>query len=412
MIEYLKCPWCGGAHNRYENKCRNCGGVLGHKSDLHKSIQKNHGGSVDELTRQIKKIKRVLVLIFLIVASTSAYFMYGKIIENHDKNDDFLIHLQDKKKVFPVKARVTPVNNQLPRTEIQVPKLQEQEACMLGIDKGTKPNVYLVTSYKGLNTSKFQFGASGHEVKESEVIVNKPGESVVLVLMAYDPVIWKVKKTFSTTVLGVVLAGYHEQIVSGLPKVTPVLEAIYEKKTACRYFYDSIEPGGQKYYIAQRIEKITGSQPVEYITAAYEGKFFVGDKNLTSPFMQYSNDDPDAVLKQELEEKGEKIDDVLPAEEGINQLIRQGKIRPASTTDIDDWSKISSQHRDGGRHLMHPGFTYVILTQIQFPRGMYGAHSKSFILKEDAPLPTGQIAHNTVYLMKDGVCMGTACAAF
>jgi hypothetical protein len=407
-MEYLKCPWCGSPHNRYENKCPNCGGALKHKSDFHKAILKHQGKNINELISEVKKIAVILVSICLILVIVAVYYLYSG---GPDKSE--VIHSASTS-VQPIqqtplrKVRPSLESGPLSVTNKRTAVPVKHDACTLDIDTSSNPGVYLVSSYKGLGPSQVQFGESGHEVRTNEVIVNKSGESIVLVLMAYDPVVWKIKKTYSSNVVGVVLAGYHDQVMLGLPKSTPVLEAIYEKKTACKYIYGSLSPGGQKHYVAKRIEDIAGSRPVEYITAPHEGKFYVGSNKLNSALIAYTDTKLATELKKQLGE-GELIDTVAPKDEGLMQLMREGKIRLASTTDIDDWSAVASQHNNGGRHRMRAGRTYVILKQMQFPRGMFGAHARSFILEEDVPVPTGHIAHNTVYLMSGGVCMGAGC---
>lgn len=409
-MEYLKCPWCGCSHNRYENKCANCGGVLEHKPDIYKAIIKNHRTGVEELTLVVKRIARYLAVLGFIMATTSCYFIYRKITEPKSlKIISSAVSEQNQPQSQPIRIATGPAYLTPVQIEKEPRNLPVQNPCKLNLAINSKSNVYLVTSYSGLHSSKYQFGASGHEVKESEVIINKPGENIILVLMAYDPVLWKIKKTFSTLVNGVVLAGYHEQILYGLPKLTPVLQAVYETKTECSYFYGSLEPGGQKQYIEQRIQDITGALPSEIINSPHNGKFYVGDVDSNSKLMEYPDNDIDLFIENKTKERRVTLDKVAPNEEGIRQLLREGRIRPAGTNDIENWAKVATQHNNSPRHRMILGRTYVILSDIQFPRGMYGAHSRSFILNNNVSLPTGNIAHNTVYLLENGVCEGVVC---
>jgi len=46
------------------------------------------------------------------------------------------------------------------------------------------------------------------------VLVDRPGSKVLLVLTSYDKVLWKVDATPTTTITGIVVAGYHEQAVA------------------------------------------------------------------------------------------------------------------------------------------------------------------------------------------------------
>jgi hypothetical protein len=395
-MEYLKCPWCGCSHNRHENKCANCGGVLEHKPDIYKAIIKNHRTGVEELTSVVKRIARYLAILGFIIATTSCYFIYRKVTEPKSLkiiSSTVPEHYQPQSKPTGIAT-----GSSYDLTQVQIEKkpqnLPAQNPCKLNLAINSKSN---------------QFGVSGHEVKESEVIINKPGENIILVLMAYDPVLWKIKKTFSTLVNGVVLAGYHEQMIYGLPKLTPVLRAIYETKSECPYFYDSLKSGGQKQYIEQRIQDITGSLPGEIINSPLNGKFYVGNVDSNSKLLEYSDEGIDLFIENKTKERGVTLDQVAPNEEGIRQLLREGKIRPAGTNDIENWAKVAALHNNNPRHGMIIGRTYVILSNIQFPRGMYGAHSRSFILNNNVSPPTGNIAHNTVYWLENGVCEGVAC---
>lgn len=404
-MEYLKCPWCGCSHNRYENKCSNCGGVLTHKADFYKNVLKNQETGVSELTALVKKIARYLAVITLILTVGLSFYFFKK----------------TPAKLNYIRPKLTVIDNTSPasvtdkRAEaVNIPEAPSaaeggRNPCRLSVANNAGLKVYLVTSYSGLQDSKYQFGASGHEARESEVVINKPGENIILVLMAYDPVLWKISKTFSTLVSGVVLAGYHEQMLYGLPKLTPVLRAIYETKSECAYFYDSLNSGGQEHYIMQRIAAITGSAPLEIIKSAHNGKFYVGDTESVSKLIEYSVQDFDTFMQTHLKQRQVTIDEVAPKEEGIGQLIREGKIRPAGTSDIEHWASAAVKNNNSARHRMRPGSTYVILKNIQFPRGMYGAHSKAFILSEHVSMPAGDIAHNAVYLLENGVCEGLAC---
>lgn len=411
-MEYLKCPWCGCSHNRYENKCSNCGGVLTHKADFYKNVLKNQETGVSELTAVVKKIARYLAVITLILTVGLSFYFFKKM---RGKQTDIRPSLSvlDNSSPSSLANKAGEAANIPEASSVaergQKKSLSGENPCRLSVANNAGLKVYLVTSYSGLQDSKYQFGASGHEVRESEVVINKPGENIILVLMAYDPVLWKISKTFSTLVSGVVLSGYHEQMLYGLPKLTPVLRAIYETKSECAYFYDSLNSGGQEHYVMQRIAAITGSAPLEIINSAHNGKFYVGDTESVSKLIEYSDQDFDRFMQTHLKQRQVTIDEVAPKEEGIRQLIREGKIRPAGTSDIEHWASAAVKNNNSARHRMRPGSTYVILKNIQFPRGMYGAHSKAFILSEHVSMPAGDIAHNAVYLLENGVCEGLAC---
>ena len=100
----------------------------------------------------------------------------------------------------------------------------------------------------------------------------------------------------------------------------------------------------------------------------------------------------------------------LSAEQQIHQLMRDEKIKVGSKSDIENWTEIAKKNSESYKHRMYlGGNTYIVQQQITFPDGMYGSHSKNFILKDKVKLPFGDMAHNTVYFMSDGKCLGTGC---
>ena len=48
---------------------------------------------------------------------------------------------------------------------------------------------------------------------------------------------------------------------------------------------------------------------------------------------------------------------------------------------------------------MRVGRSYVVLDKLTLPNGLFGAHSRAFIIPDDVPFPTGPRCHNTFYKM-------------
>jgi len=114
----------------------------------------------------------------------------------------------------------------------------------------------------------------------------------------------------------------------------------------------------------------------------------------------------DKLISQESQKKLS----ALSAKQQLHQLIRDEKIKIGSKNDFENWTVIARKNNEPYKHRMYPGGnTYIVKEQITFPDDMYGSHSKIFILKGNVKLPYGDIAHNTVYFMSDGKCLGTGC---
>jgi len=95
--------------------------------------------------------------------------------------------------------------------------------------------LYAAGNYKGFKTASQLINSSG--VGRFDVLVNAPGKKVVLALGAYEASVWNIQWLPSTTIVGVFLSGYYAQTISNLPKDIPVLNATYDSKSPCGYFY-------------------------------------------------------------------------------------------------------------------------------------------------------------------------------
>ena len=266
--------------------------------------------------------------------------------------------------------------------------------------------VYGVGKYSGIVPSDHQLGDSGHTVKEIEVIVNKPGEAVILVLMAYDPVIWRVKQAPKSRVLGVIVAGYHSQALLGVTKKTPRLFAVHEEKTECKYFY-AYKAGKNLDKAIMRIREISGAELTELVTSPHQEKFYIGAYEKIDPAsLQYSTE----LTMEDYSVTGR----FPPGEKGLDLLVKQNKIRPGNQEDIFRWVERASakykKYNQGLKvdHHMYPGRTYVVLADFELPTSLYGANARSFIIPEGRNMPTGPRGHNTFYFLKDGRCVGAA----
>lgn len=110
----------------------------------------------------------------------------------------------------------------------------------------------------------FQIDRSGHEATGFEVVVNQSGRPVVLVLGAYEPSIWQIRRGADTHIAGVLVTGYHRQAVTGVSAATPVLNSSYEEKGACGYSYlDRNNPDTMDRHVRQ----VFGRQAEAYYVA-------------------------------------------------------------------------------------------------------------------------------------------------
>jgi hypothetical protein len=80
--------------------------------------------------------------------------------------------------------------------------------------------LHVVGVYSGMSNG----GPSrNNERGDAAVVVNRPGEYVTLCLSAYEPVLWHLAVSEGTMIERLILTGYYQQTVEGLPAGVPVL---------------------------------------------------------------------------------------------------------------------------------------------------------------------------------------------
>ncbi len=82
-------------------------------------------------------------------------------------------------------------------------------------------------------------GPSGnHQQGQASVSVDRPGKSVTLFLSSYEPVLWHIRATNNSFIERVILGGYYQQSVDGLPASVPVEHhAYYDNPGVPGYLY-------------------------------------------------------------------------------------------------------------------------------------------------------------------------------
>ncbi len=266
--------------------------------------------------------------------------------------------------------------------------------------------VHAVGIYAGAISLPGSLGDSGNAVTQAEVVVNAPGKPVLLVLMAHDPVVWRIGRTKATTIAAILVSGYHPQGLIGIDRGTPYAISTYEKPGPFPWFY-VYAPGPSVLALNDAIERVTGKQIARFHNEQTNGIVFVGGRPNDEGEISYSSD-----LRTEdwLAAEGPS-----PGPAGLDSLVKDGLLRLATAGDIDAWvEKASEKERDRYgrwfpnlrvRRMMLVGRTYVVLGRLRLPNGLFGAHSREFIVPEGMPFPEGELGHSRFYLM-DGTTKG------
>lgn len=89
-------------------------------------------------------------------------------------------------------------------------------------------------------------------------------------------------------------------------------------------------------------------------------------------------------------------------EEGIDQLVREGRLRPATASDVSRWRAATGSTRVPDFRAAGYGYNepipryYVVVREMTYPDGLYGAHAVTFIIPRGVPRPFGKPGHSTV----------------
>jgi hypothetical protein len=257
--------------------------------------------------------------------------------------------------------------------------------------------VYAVGSYRGTtDLPDIQLDDSGHTAGRADVVVNQPTRPVILVLTAYDPTVWRVGRTAKTTIAGIIVSGYHAQALIEIDKNTPHAISTHEKKGKFSYFY-AYTASPELVAMNESVKSLVGKEIDRFIDQPLKGVFYVGDPPKPSEKVVYSDD---LTIKDYVDPNRP-----LAGQKGLERLVKEGKLRLATQADIEAWvGKASEKYKrfnPGLRvsHDMDVGHTYVVLKELTLPNGLYGAHSRSFIVPEGVPFPKGPKCNNQFYFM-------------
>ena len=270
-------------------------------------------------------------------------------------------------------------------------RIEQWRACgLVGLPDDAE--AHLVGMYKGQKELDLQLGDSGHTTTEIEVVVGRTPRPIILVLSAYDPVVWKVGSTSAARIAAVLVSGHHTQALIGIPRSMPHRVLSTEQTRGCEPFYaHSAQNAAQE---ERKIVALSGRGIGRFYGSYSASAVQVGEDVPSGPGgVSYSPEltvDDYPVLRSE-----------IPAgEKGIDALQRLGKIRLATARDVAAWSGDKAQQSKLASYV-GMGRVYVVLEEVTLPSGLYGAHGRDFIIPVGVPRPKGPKAHCSFYYLKD-----------
>lgn len=280
------------------------------------------------------------------------------------------------------------------------------DACTQFIERLPSDYVLLAGGEYAGRKLGFQIDQSGHEATGFDVVANMPGRSVVLVLGAYEPSVWKISRESRTRIAGVFVTGYHRQRVAGLEAGTPLLNSSYDEQAPCGYAYFSRSNAES---MDAHVRRVFGRSAQTYFVAS-NGKLTLGDGKIPISVVQDGAADLDSFRD---------VDAPLAGQAGLDKLLSDGVLRRAQQSDFVGWKRAQRNSQGlpplsvaGGQDdalPISPTGIYVVQRQMTYPSGLYGAHSAAFIILKGVPRPTGNPGHSAVYDWNTLTCNGALC---
>jgi len=290
---------------------------------------------------------------------------------------------------------------------VEPPKRDPYHPC--GFEKLPEPfEIQAVGIRRGGNELEgMAIDPEDEEAGEQAVAVGSTAKPVVLILMSGQPTVWRVMSTPDSRIAGVIASGNGVQRVIGLADGVQLKEIDPHDRNSCPPFV-AYEAEGRDYeQFADRIWEVFAQGVSRMHTMHGGGYFRIGELG-SEPTLRGNLQVEDVVLNP--------AENLLPGTLGLAQLKAQGLIRPARTTDLDDWlanyEPRGEFDPDRYRQRLDLKFrmqkAFVINDTTDVPNDMYGANSALFLVASGVPEPGGDLGHNT-FLYADGRCVGPDC---
>jgi hypothetical protein len=318
--------------------------------------------------------------------------------------------------------KLSSASDELPKRKLSLSEFKQGTCSFPDLRLPTETIVYAIGDYGDLGTPLgYQIDQSGHEARRIDITVNEPNRPVVLMLGAYEPMVWNIDWTPTSKIMAVLASGEHRQAVSGLPKDTPLLISYYSWKVGkigpCKSFYVIPESSSNKpskdpsrehdrnknlKIINQLAKDVFGRLPEYILTPNKDGKVIVGKHLPIGTKTVTSNDTPpDSFLNPKAP---------LAGAAGLSDAVNKGILRKATAEDAKAWEKGRPIDITGNKSTSPELWNaYVVLKQFVYPSGLYGANAATFYVPHGVPLPEGDRGHSTVYDFGSKECTGIMC---
>lgn len=246
----------------------------------------------------------------------------------------------------------------------------------------------------------------GHVVKAVVVSAAKAGPPLVLVLTAYDPILWDLRQVPQGRLRAVYVTGYHAQSVLGAGRA--VLRNNSDRKAAGA--------------CGDRIYAYQGGANLEALDRSTQTMFGFGIGRFLGAYTQryVAIDGPPprrplsialaGAAGRDRYKIGRQVDGPL----GLARLLAAGAIRRATRADVARIDAILTAQSPTGRLApvraeIYLSEAYVLRRPINVPTGMYGGHSATFLVPRGMDWPSDPGSHNTYWSLHTAQCRGAGC---
>ncbi|MBF0311394.1 MAG: DUF1311 domain-containing protein [Magnetococcales bacterium] len=269
--------------------------------------------------------------------------------------------------------------------------------------------VHLVAALRGIKSSTRQLADAKYPTRTSEVVVNRPDAKIVLVLSGNEPIIWAVRTMPRTEIVAVVLGGQYPQEVIGLPPGTPM-----QKYIATEFQGKPPECWKSFWFNGTKNELSTMIKKVENYTGRTANLIYLYPNNQRYIIGGSAGIEESALIFHAPKDSQTPVvfSRLPPGQEGLRELVRQGKIRPASKEDIESWveaatSRFKKYNPDDStkvtRHGLNASDSYAILGEVVLP-DLKGVGVSSFIIPKGVPKPDAAGNRVHFYDVESGTC--------
>lgn len=288
-------------------------------------------------------------------------------------------------------------------------------SCVLeGIPEDAR--VYATSGYGKYITIPVLLDGETDATTIRRVLVSDTEKPVVLVLMGDGPNVWQVETCQGVVIAGVLATGRGRQAVIGIDSNTPLRLLSRTASISCpilrRYEGQGHRRGGAApgspgdwEEFQQSVEAITGLRDTQYVSGRGMRQIALGPQGNSC---RNGYQQPRAPLRlAHYPAEGT----VSSGRAGVDELIREGRIRRASTRDIESWISGAEMRDYQGsnlkwvtqalRSLQSESKAFVILEKIRIPTGLHGAHRLFFLIPEHVEKPDPVSTHAQCYYMKN-----------